>query len=68
MAVRFITKDGRTKMIDELVIDADTFEQLDRDIREATKPVRMKLGIKEEQLNEGLEKRMAELTAGLDLE
>jgi hypothetical protein len=62
-AIGFSTKDGRTKMIEELKRDADTFEQLDVDIRDAMKPTRKKLGIKEEILNEQVDKRLAEVRA-----
>src|SRR2546429_558212 len=52
-AEAFMTKAGRDKMmIEELPRDADTFEQLDKDVRLATKPVREKLGINEDALNE----------------
>jgi hypothetical protein len=62
-----MNKDGRTEMIEELPKDADSFEQPDKDIREATKPVREKLGIKEDTLNEGVEKRLGELKERLKL-
>jgi hypothetical protein len=52
-AEKFMTKDGCAEMIEELSKDADNFEQLDKDIRETTKPVREKLGINEDALNEG---------------
>ena len=57
MAVKFSTKEGRAEMIAELSNDADVFEQLDKDIREATKLVREKLDIKEEELDAGVEHR-----------
>ena len=40
-------------MIAELSKDAGDFEKLAQDIHNATKAVRKKLGIKEEQLDEG---------------
>src|SRR5262249_53337860 len=42
------TKEGRDKMIAELIADTDTFEKLAGDIHEAMKPTRAKLGINEE--------------------
>lgn len=68
MSVKFMTKEGRDEMIKELSQDADIFEQLDRDIRQATRPVREKLGINEAPLNEGVEKRLGELKEQLKLE
>jgi hypothetical protein len=64
---KFMTKEGRAEMIEELSRDADSFEQLDRDIRAATKPIREKLGINENALNEGVEKRLGELKEKLKL-
>jgi hypothetical protein len=61
LAVQFGTRVGRDKMIIELKDDADTFEALGKDIRTALKPVREKLGIKDEVLDAHVEKRMAEL-------
>lgn len=68
VAVEFSTIEGRKKLIEGLANDAEVFEQLDNDIRDATKPVRKRLGIKEEQLDEAVEQKMAELKAGLTLE
>ena len=67
-ALSLDTKPGREKMIAELKSDADIFEKLDQDIRDATKPVRSRLGIKEEVLNARVEKRLAEVRRGLSLE
>jgi hypothetical protein len=64
----FETEDGRAKMIAELSNDIDTFEKLAQDIMEATKPVRARLGISEETLNERVEDRMADLMDGLVLD
>jgi hypothetical protein len=66
-AEKFMTKAGRDEMIEELSRDADTFEQLDKDVRMATKPVREKLGIKEDTLNERVEQNLGELLAKLKL-
>ena len=63
----FATKEGREKMIAELTADADTFEKLSADIHEATKPIRVKLGIKEEVLDERVENQMAKIREGLPL-
>jgi histidyl-tRNA synthetase len=62
---KFLSREGREEMIGELLDDADTFEQLDKDIREATRPVRERLGIKEDVLNERVEKRMVEVLGGI---
>lgn len=64
----FLDNDGRTKMIRELNGDAEMFEQLDVVIREAMKPIRKKLGIEEEVLDEQVDKRLAEVKSGLALE
>jgi hypothetical protein len=61
------TEDGRAKMIEDLTADADTFEKLAADIHEAMKPVREKLGIKDEMLDAQVEKKMAETQGGLPL-
>ena len=61
------TKEGRDKMIAELIADADTFENLATDIKAAMKPVREKLGIKDEELDAAVEDQMAETRAGLSL-
>jgi hypothetical protein len=66
-AFTFSTLEGRAKMIEELIVDADTFEKLAADIHEGTKPIRAKLGIKDEVLDEHVEKQMANIRAGLDL-
>jgi hypothetical protein len=66
-AIDFMTEDGRAKMIVELQKDADTFEQLEKDIHEAMKATREKLGIREEVLDARVEKRMADVKAGLCL-
>jgi hypothetical protein len=63
--VLFSTKDGRTKMMEELSNDADVFEQLDKDIREATKPIREALGIADDALDAGVERRLSELRSAL---
>ncbi len=64
----FATEDGRAKMIAELTNDIETFETLAKDIMEATKPVRARLGISEETLNERVENRMADLKDGMCLD
>lgn len=64
-AEQFMTEDGRAKMIEELTKDAEVFEQLDKDIRSATKPVRERLGIKEALLNEGVEEQLGQLLTKL---
>jgi hypothetical protein len=67
-AITFSTPKGRAKMIEELIADTDTFEKLAADVHEATKPIRIKLGIKDEVLDEQVEKQMANLQAGLPLQ
>ncbi|MGJ4924824.1 hypothetical protein [Bradyrhizobium oligotrophicum] len=67
IAEKFMTKIGRDEMIAELSKDADTLEQLDIDVRIATKPVREKLGINEEALNQRVEQNLGELRAKLKL-
>jgi hypothetical protein len=62
-----MTEAGRTKMIEELLNDANTFEQLDKDIREATKPTRAKIGIREDLLDTRVEQRLGELRKELKL-
>jgi len=62
-----MTKVGRGEMIEELSKDADVFEQLDKDIRLATKPAREKLGINETVLNERVEQHLGKLLAELKL-
>jgi hypothetical protein len=57
------TKEGREKMIAELVADAETFEKLAADIQVAVKPVRAKLGITDEVLDAHVEKQMAYVRA-----
>jgi hypothetical protein len=64
----FATEEGRAEMIAELAADIDTFEQLAADLREATKPTRQKLGIKDEVLDERVEQRMADIRSGIELE
>jgi hypothetical protein len=54
-------------MIEELSKDAEMFEQLDQDVRAATKPVREKLGINEDALDERVEQNLSELLARLKL-
>jgi hypothetical protein len=66
-AEKFMTKAGRDEMIEELSKDADTFEQLDKDVRTATKPVRAKLGINEEALNKRVEQNLGKLLSQLKL-
>jgi hypothetical protein len=66
--VLFLDKDGRAKMIEELERDIQTFEKLDQDIRDATKPVRKKLGIKEEELDARVEQRMLDARNGIEVE
>jgi hypothetical protein len=63
----FITSEGRVSMIDELSKDADDFERLAKDIRDATRPVREKLGVNEDELNERVENRLGELKRRLGL-
>jgi hypothetical protein len=64
---QFMTEAGRTKMIEGLLSDANTFEQLDKDIREATKPTRTKIGIREDVLDTRVERRRGELRKELKL-
>jgi hypothetical protein len=64
-AEKFMTKAGRDEMIEELSRDADTFEQLEKDVRMATQPVRERLGINEDTLNERVEQNLGELLARL---
>ncbi len=61
------TNEGRAKMIEEVSADADTFEKLAADIHEAMKPVREKLGLKDEALDAQVEKQMASTRGGLPL-
>jgi len=49
-AYDFASPDGRVKMINELNVDAETFEALDSDINFAIKPAREAVGIKDETL------------------
>lgn len=67
-SMSIMTEDGRTEMIDELSEDSERFDKLAKDIHEATKPVRRKLGIKEEVLDERVENQMANLTCGITLD
>lgn len=62
-AVEFSAPAGRAAMIEELKQDAETFEQLDVDIRSAMKPIREKLGIKDGILDARVEEEMARLKA-----
>ena len=64
----FSTQEGRAEMIAELSADIDTFEKLAADMREATKPIRQKLGIKDEILDARVEQRMADIRNGIELE
>jgi hypothetical protein len=61
------TKEGRDRMIAELIKNADIFEKLATDIHDAMKPIRAKLGIKDENLDAEVEKQMANVHAGLPL-
>jgi hypothetical protein len=61
------TKEGREKMIAELIADAETFEEVAADIHKAMEPVRAKLGIKDEVLDAHVEKQMANVQGGLPL-
>jgi hypothetical protein len=65
---KFATEEGRAEMIAELSADTDTFEKLANDLREATRPTRQKLGIKDEALDERVERRMADIRNGMELE
>jgi hypothetical protein len=60
-------KEGREKIIAELIADAETFEDLAADIHDAMKPTRAELGINEEVLEASVEKKMTETRAGLAL-
>ena len=64
----FATEEGRAAMIAELATDTETFEKLATDLREATKPTRQMLGIKDEVLDEHVEQRMADIRNGIELE
>jgi hypothetical protein len=66
-AVTMQTKEGREKMIAELIKDADTFEKLAADIEAAMKPVREKLGVKDEELDAAVEKQLAQQREGQGL-
>jgi hypothetical protein len=66
-AVTMETKEGRDKMIAELTADADTFEKLAADIEAAMKPVRERLGLKDEELDAAVEKQLAQMREGQGL-
>jgi hypothetical protein len=66
-AVTMQTKEGRDKMIAELIVDADDFEKLAADIQKAMKAVREKLGVKDEELDAHVEKLMAQMREGQGL-
>ncbi len=66
-AVTMQTKEGRERMIAELIKDADTFEELAADIEAAMKPVRERLGVRDEQLNAAVEKQLAQMREGQGL-
>ena len=63
----FSTPEGRAKMIEELSGDADTFDRLAADVYEATKPIRARLGTKDEVLDEHVAQQMTNIRAGLPL-
>jgi TRAP-type C4-dicarboxylate transport system substrate-binding protein len=54
-------------MIAELIADADTFEKLAADIQKVMKPVREKLGIRDEELDAAVEKQLAQQREGQGL-
>lgn len=60
-AVEFATRNGRSMMIDELDKDGVTFEMLNDDIVEATKPAREAIGITDENLNAYTEEFIADV-------
>jgi len=64
-SVEFFTAEGRSKMRDELMMDAEQFGQLDRDIDAAAKTMRQRLGIDDRVIDEYNERQMARLKAGL---
>jgi hypothetical protein len=64
-SVEFFTAEGRSKMRDELMMDAEQFGQLDRDIDAAAKTMRERLGIDDRVIDEYNERQMARLKAGL---
>jgi hypothetical protein len=66
-ALTMQTKEGRDKMIAELIADADMFEKLAADIQAAMRPVREKLGVKDEVLDAGVETQMAQMREGQGL-
>jgi hypothetical protein len=66
-AVTMQTKEGRDKIIAELIGDTDTFEKLAADIQAAMKPVREKLGVKDEVLDSQVEKQLAQQREGQGL-
>lgn len=66
-ALTMETKEGRDKMIAELIADAERFEILAADIQAAMKPVREKLGVKDEELDAGVERQMAQMREGQGL-
>jgi len=63
--IEFATESGREKLRSELKSDAELFEQLDREVNEAMKVVRVKLGVKEEWLEAHAQKMIARIEAGL---
>jgi leucyl-tRNA synthetase len=66
-SARFLTEAGRKRMIDELSNDCAAFEKLEQDIKDATKPDRTALGIKEEELDARVERQMASIMGGIHL-
>ncbi len=67
-STRFLTESGRARMIHELSNDCNVFENLEQDIKDATKPIRKEFGIKEEELDARVERQMANIMKGIHLE
>ncbi len=61
----FATREGRLKMRNELEEDTGAFRQLDRDIEAATKPVRAKLGINDDIMDEYVRVSLEKIKGGL---
>ena len=66
--LKLLTEEGRAEMIAELSKDVEDFEKLAQDIHEATMPIRKRLGIKEEVVDEKVEAQMADLLCDTLLE
>jgi len=67
-SVNFVTRAGRDKMIAELEADRELFRSVDKELQEATKPVRQRLGIKDEWLQAHTAKIIERLERGEPLD